>query len=234
LSTGLKLLCFDLDDTLWPCDNVILEAEHKLYRWMQQHVPQITAVHDIHSLRDKRISFLREHPDLAHDLTRMRVASMRALADEFGLDHDWIEPGFELYYLARQQVSLFDDVAPVLDALSVAYRLAAITNGNADIHLTGVARWFEFAVTAAEVGQAKPHPDIFAALLERASVNAEDTVLIGDDPHRDIYGASRLGIRTVWVNREARDWSHAECEPDAVVKGFDELPGKIRHLEKSG
>jgi putative hydrolase of the HAD superfamily len=82
------------------------------------------------------------------------------------------------------------------------------------------------------VGQAKPHPDIFAALLQRAGLDAGQIVVIGDDPQRDIFGASVHGLRTVWVNREADDWSHPECEPDASVTGFAELADTIQRLGK--
>ena len=227
----VKLLCFDLDDTLWPCGATIIAAENTLYQWMAQHVPQITRQYDIDSLRDKRIRFMREHADIAHDLTQMRLASMRALADEFALPHDWVQPAFELYYQARQQVTLYADVAPALDTLHAQFRLAAITNGNADIHLTGVGHWFEFAVSAASVGKAKPHPAIFEALLEHAGVNPAETVLIGDDPQRDIFGASQLGMRTVWVNRAQRAWTHPDCQPDAEVAGFHKLSDILRELE---
>jgi putative hydrolase of the HAD superfamily len=228
---SLKLLCFDLDDTLWPCAATISAAEDKLYQWMQQAVPEITAAHDIDSLREKRIAFWNAHPELGHDLSEMRLASMRALADEFGLPHDWVEPGFELYYQARQQVSLFADVAPALDELSEGYRLVAVTNGNADIHLTQVAHWFDFAISAAAVGKAKPHSDFFVAIQSRAGLNPAEIVVIGDDPERDIFGAYQHGMRTVWVNRKQEGWNHGKCEPDAVVTSFDQLADVLRQLE---
>lgn len=230
---NLKLLCFDLDDTLWPCSATIITAENRLFEWMQRHVPQITSGQDIHSLRDKRVAFVRENPDIAHDLTRMRIASMRALADEHSMPYDWVEPAFELYYMARQEVTLFDDVAPALDALSGEFRLAAITNGNADIHLTGVAHWFEFVISAAEVGKAKPHPEMFNALLGRAGLNAAEVVLIGDDPYRDMAGASQLGIRTVWINREQQSWPYPDRRPDAEIISFHNLADIVRQLEAS-
>jgi len=227
-------LCFDLDDTLWPCGVTIAAAEQKLYQWMQQAVPEITAEHDSDSLRNKRIAFWRAHPELAHDLSQMRLASMHALADEFGLAHDWVEPGFELYYLARQEICLFADVAPALDALSERYRLAAVTNGNADIYLTDVARWFEFAISAATVGKAKPHGDFFAAVLAQARLSADEIVVIGDDPEHDIIGARQHGLRTVWVNREQRAWPYPDSRPDATVIDFSDLGDILRQLEAAG
>lgn len=234
LTRPVQLLCFDLDDTLWPCSVTIDAAEHRLYQWMQQVVPEITTRHDSDSLRDKRMAFLRAHPELGHDLSRMRLASMHALADEFALAHDWVEPGFQLYYEARQQIRLFDDVTPALDSLSARYRCAAVTNGNADIVLTGVAHWFEFAISAARVGKAKPHADFFAAVLAQAGLSAAETVLIGDDPERDILAANGQGMRTVWVNRQHKRWPHPGSEPDAVISDFTQLGDVLRQLETTG
>ncbi len=234
MAHGFKLLCFDLDDTLWPCRVTIMAAEQTLYQWMQQQVPQITAQHNIASLHEQRMEFLRAHPELAHDLSQMRLASMRELADEFGLTHDWVEPGFEMYYQARQQVRLYHDVAPALDVLAERYRLAAVTNGNTDIELAGVAHWFEFAHSSAEVGHCKPDEVFFSSLLDRVRLSAADVVVIGDDAERDIAGASQLGMRTVWVNRGALAWQHPTCRPDAEVIDFCDLGDVLARLEAAG
>ena len=65
-SAKIKLLSFDLDDTLWPCMPTIMAAEQKLYDWMQQRVPEITARFDIEGLRKNRYEFLQQRPDLQH------------------------------------------------------------------------------------------------------------------------------------------------------------------------
>ena len=36
----LRLLTFDLDDTLWATAPVILAAEHRLHRWLMLHAPE--------------------------------------------------------------------------------------------------------------------------------------------------------------------------------------------------
>ena len=129
-----------------------------------------------------------------------------------------------------KRVSLYDDVAPVLDQLKQQYRLAAVTNGNASIEKTAVSHWFEFAVTAAEVGQQKPHPLFFETVLERAGVPAAEVIHIGDDPHRDIFGACRAGMHTVWVNRTEQSWEHPECQADVHIRSLEELPRVVEQI----
>jgi putative hydrolase of the HAD superfamily len=227
----IELISFDLDDTLWPCLPTIMHAENALFDWLHLNVPALTEQHSIESMREHRQLFIQQNPHMQVNLTEMRKASMRNLSAQLMIDDDWVEPAFAVYHAARQKVNLFDDVATVMDGLQQRYRMVAISNGNADIHKTGVAHWFEFHVTADQVGQAKPHPDMFQAVLSKAGVDAAQTLLVGDDPHRDIYGASQLGMRTIWVNRDNREWEHPECKPDATVIDFSNLGDVIQRLE---
>lgn len=227
----IQLLAFDLDDTLWPCLPTILHAEETLYAWLQVNVPEITTVQTMEALRDQRSAFLQANPHLHANLTEARKAFLHTLSTQHNIHHDWVDSAFEVFHRARQQVTLFDDVSDTLDQLQGRYRMAAISNGNADIQQTGVGHWFEFQVTAEQAGAAKPHPAIFNALLSRAGLDAEAVVTIGDDPHRDIYGASQLGMKTVWVNRQQQNWQHPHCEPDTEVTDFGNLHNALEQLE---
>lgn len=198
---------------------------------MQYHVPEITEQYDIHTLRQQRLQYMQQHPELGHDLSRLRIASLQALSDEFNLNPDWVEQAFEIYYEARQEVILYQDVAPVLDDLKSRYRLAAVTNGNASIEKAGVGHWFEFSISAADVGCQKPDPAFFEAVVARAGSSAAEILHIGDDPHRDIIGASQLGIRTIWLNRDGMSWPHPEHRADNEIKNLKELPAILEELD---
>lgn len=220
----IELLSFDLDDTLWPCLPVILNAEKTLYRWLQENVTTVTDAHSIEGLRVHRQQFMQNHPHLASDLTQLRKASMREISVQLDIDDDWVDMAFSVFHSARQQVILFDDVAPVLDELAERYRLVAVSNGNADINQAGVDHWFEFSVNAEEVGVAKPHPEVFETMLKKAGVNAGDVVHVGDHPEHDILGASQLGINAIWVNRNAEVWPLEGYRADAEIMDFSQLP----------
>ena len=58
-------------------------------------------------------------------------------------------------------------------------------------------------VTSEEVGVAKPHPAIFHTALERLTRTPDEVVMVGDNWENDIVGASRVGIRSIWLNRYA-------------------------------
>lgn len=226
----IKVLSFDLDDTLWPCYPTIENAENLLYQWLADHVPVITRHYDAAQLREKRRSLLASHAELAHDLTRLRIRSFEQLTEEFGLAPDWIQPAFEIFYEARQQVTLYDDVKPVLDELNKEFRLVSLTNGNADPVKTGVGHWFDFSLNSAGVGKLKSEPDIYWQVQKRANIEARQMVHIGDHPLQDISGAKNAGVFAIWLNREEKQWSLESCQPDMVINSLYDLPALLRKL----
>lgn len=230
MSQTIKVLSFDLDDTLWPCAPTILRAEELLYQWLSEHVSAIAKSYDIYQLRDKRRALLNNFPELAHDLTQLRIKSFEMLSEEFALSDDWIHPAFEIFYEARQQITLFDDVAPVLDELSKQYQLVSLTNGNADTVKTGVDHWFDYALNSASVGKLKSEPDIYRKVQQLVNIEAWQMVHIGDDPVNDVRGAKRAGACAIWLSRGQKPWLLDDCKPDATVASLYELPALLDNL----
>jgi putative hydrolase of the HAD superfamily len=226
----IKLLSFDLDDTLWPCYPVIHSAEELLYQWMKEHVPVLTQHYDINRLREKRHQLLEEYPELAHDMTKLRIRSFEQLSSELDLTLEWIKPAFEIFYEARQKVTLYDDVRPVLDELKRDYQLVSLTNGNASTEKTGVGHWFDFSLSSAIVGKLKAEPDIYLQVLERAGIESNQMIHFGDHPLHDIAGAQSAGVGAVWLNRDDRQWTMEECYPDAIINSLHEIPSLLKTL----
>lgn len=220
----LRCLTFDLDDTLWWCGPVIQRAEARFYAWLERHYPDIPARYSSEDLLRHRQGFMRERSELVHDLTTLRKQWLRQLAGEAGYDEGLVEPGFTVYWEARNEVAVFDEAHALLEAVRGQYRLGAVTNGNADVRRIGIDHYFDFVIRSEEIGAAKPHPEIFAAALAAGGVTAAETVHIGDDPVRDIEGAARAGMRTIWVNLRDAPWPLDTPFPDATVTRLAEVP----------
>jgi len=217
LKSRIKLLTIDLDDTLWPCLPTIMHAENISYQWLKQHLPKITQRYTIESLRDKRKQLLRREPLLINDLSEARRVYFRELADELSYDHDWIDEGFRVFHEARQKVTLYDDVLPVLQQLKARFHLVALTNGNADIQKTGLGDLFERQISAADVMAAKPDSAMFDKAMQYYGVTPEQTLHVGDHQVHDIDGAHRAGIACVWVNREHAQWQEMDYSADYEI-----------------
>lgn len=62
---------------------------------------------------------------------------------------------------------------------------------------------------------------IFKKMIEYYQVNPERILHIGD-ASADIFGASRLGIKTCWINRKNVEWKH-EIMPNYIVNSLTEV-----------
>jgi putative hydrolase of the HAD superfamily len=219
----LQAVIFDLDDTLWEVGPVIVRAEHAMLDFLAERYPRVLELHTLDSMRDVRARMALEHPAMRHDFTWLRLESLRRHAREAGYPETMAEDVFAVFYRARNEVTLYDDVLPALERLHGRYRLFAISNGNADLAAIGLARFFEHAVAARDAGVLKPDPRIFALLLQRAGVAPEHALHAGDDVVADVEGARRAGITPVWVNRDGADWSAAAAPQPLTVRSLAEL-----------
>ncbi|MEJ2061578.1 MAG: HAD family hydrolase [Gammaproteobacteria bacterium] len=227
--TRITCLTFDLDDTLWLCAPVIERAEQRFYRWLQERYPRITGRYDFDALIEHRKAYMQAFPELHHDLTRLRKAWIGVLGAEAGYGDEPVEEGFRTFWLARNEVEPFEEALAALATLSVDYTIGAITNGNADVHTIGIGHYFDFVVTSASAGAAKPHPDIFDAAVLAAGVSADAMVHVGDDPVRDVRGAQEAGLRAIWVNTHAQSWPGGP-DPDAEIRHMGELESVLARL----
>ncbi len=218
----IKALTFDLDDTLWDVTPVLQRAEQELHAWLSARYPRLTRAFDIEMMRALRQELAVAYPEVGHNLSELRKASLRHAARVTGYPPALAEPAFEVFIKGRNRVTLYEDVLPVLERLSRRFSLGALSNGNADIERVGLAHVFDFALSAEQVGAAKPDPALFRSACRCSRATPGEVVHIGDDADRDIAGAAAVGLRTVWVNRRQTPWS-GTVPPDAEIHSFFEL-----------
>lgn len=222
---SIRLITFDLDDTLWSVQPVIVAADNSLRAWLADHAPKLG------ELTSERLGQLRSELVAQQPLLDQRVSELRyqvllraLLQSGYALPEaqDTAEQGFQVFLAARQNVELFTDVLPTLEQLQRNYMLGALSNGNADIRRVGLGPYFSFALNAEMLGVAKPEPEVFLAALARAQVDPAQSVHIGDHPEHDVLGAQQVGMRTVWFNPEQKIWT-GEREPDAQIRQISQL-----------
>jgi len=219
----IRLITIDLDDTVWPCAPVIRNAEQALYAWLTARAPRLTAFHDADSLRSHRFALIRERPDIAHDVTAVRLFALRALMDQFGYPQQLADAAMVEFQQCRNRVTPYADVRLALARLRKRYRLVSVTNGNAEVYNTPLSDSFHRSLTAAEAGAAKPDAALFQLAMDWAGVGVDETLHIGDDPLRDIEAARKHGLRAVWVNRDGLSWPEELAPPEFEVRDLHAL-----------
>jgi putative hydrolase of the HAD superfamily len=117
----------------------------------------------------------------------------------------------------------FAEVIPVLDRLRGRYRLATLSNGNADLDRIGLAHHFEVRLHAAALGCAKPTARSYECLAQALTLQPAEILFVGDEPHADVVGPRAAGMQTVWVNRGRVVWPDALPAADASISDLTEL-----------
>jgi len=53
---------------------------------------------------------------------------------------------------------------------------------------------------------------------------------VGDDPAADVFGAGRVGMRTIHLARRFAAGAHTPCGADATVRSLTEVPHVAERL----
>ena len=201
----IHLITFDLDNTLWVVETVIVRAEREMQDWIKIQVPQYTQVASNKLISKKiREKISKGNAATQHDISLFRISYLTEMFLECGIKSSettrLAENAFAVFMKWRNKVHFFEGALDTLKTLSVNYELAALTNGNADISQMGLDTYFSFAINAADVGASKPAPDMFMQALALSGASTNQAIHIGDNRIDDIEGANKVGFYTIWVN----------------------------------
>ena len=226
----IRLVTFDLDNTLWSVDVVIGRAEARMRDWIRPRVAEYEALarEDHAAIRD---SVIAANPGIVHDISLLRERILAETFEHCGCPRpvaaDLAAGAFAEFLEWRHRIDYFDGALDVLDALTGRYTLASLTNGNADFARLGLDRYFSFGYCAADVGASKPHTAMFERAMAHAGVTPAEAVHVGDHTVDDVQGANDAGMATVWVNLEA---SSEDPGASATVTSLHEVPRAIADL----
>jgi putative hydrolase of the HAD superfamily len=220
---GVRAICFDLDNTLWDVEPVLARAERILADWLHSRYPKIPQLFPPARTQELRAALLLEQPHQAHDFTFLRRETLARMAAAAGYDRALAHEAFALWHAARNEVAPYAEVLPALARLKERYRLATLSNGNADLGTIGLAHHFEVVLHAAALGCAKPDARAYAALADALTLKPAEILFVGDEPHADVVGPRTAGMQTVWVNRAGVVWPEALPAADVDIAGLDEL-----------
>jgi len=230
----LRMVGFDLDDTLWDEERAAQAAVRALYTLWQVDVPfaRFRAVWRELATRHFE-AFTRG--ELSHAAQR-RLRTRRMLewlgrdATDAALDEalSVYQRAYEAHWTPRP------DAHAVLAALHARnLRIGCITNGDGEQQRAKLARmgflpWLNVVVISGELGVAKPDPRIFAALIERARVPAEAILFVGDRLDKDVWPARACGMASLHLDRSA-----SSNAPHTVRTLSEILPWVERHLAEA-
>ncbi|MGV8085995.1 MAG: HAD family hydrolase [Candidatus Woesearchaeota archaeon] len=255
----IKLICFDLDNTL--CDSNSAESETESYM-MEFLSKKIISLQSKKNSKPKSIcsafSLLKifneiKNYHLHHDLdpnNYSRALWFRELLEKVDetldlgisvnsmiLKVDEYEMFYWNYY--SKKLNNYPNTLYVLKTLrSKGLKLALVTDsdGKREIKLMrlknlGINNYFDYIVTSDDVGFNKPDKRNWEYVLKISGFSAKQSVMIGDHPDVDLVNAKKLGFITIWTKESLNNDSHHNYV-DYEIRDIKEVLGIIDKLSK--
>jgi putative hydrolase of the HAD superfamily len=130
--------------------------------------------------------------------------------------------------ISRKRLSLFPQVLEVLSQLRGRYLLAAVSDAQSayalpELRALGLHEYFDPVIISGDYGYRKPDARLFQKALDRLQVRPDQAIFIGNDRYRDIFGARRLGMKTILFCHTQDTTGPTDSEPDYSIREFAEL-----------
>ena len=233
---AIKVITFDLDNTLWDVDPALIRAEDAQRDWLVEHRPGAIDNYGHEDLWEFKKSVWKRHPQLLHNVSAMRRQMLLELQLAAGYPEaearSGAEQAFSVFLNERHKVELYEQALEVLEQLAGQFSIGALTNGNADIYKPDAGEYFDFAFLAEDFSASKPAPDIFHAAMEKSGAAAHEIIHVGDNPEHDIQGALDVGMYAVWVNLKKEPWPGGP-EAHQEVTDLAALPLAVDRIRKA-
>jgi len=229
---GVKGIIFDLYGTL--IDIETDESMEEIYRAIA------------HFLTYKEIYIHRgEVRDLYYQLLKQEKEKSREEYPEISVQAIWgaflarhgLEAGSGFHELAltlaylyrgisRKRLQLYPSVKSVLDQLRPHYRMGIVSDGQPcwalpEMRALGLGTYFDPVIVSGDHGFRKPDPRLIEKALDLMGVTSSEVLFVGNDMYRDIHGASRLNIKTIFLRSNQGRQSYSQTTADYVATEFE-------------
>jgi putative hydrolase of the HAD superfamily len=140
--------------------------------------------------------------------------------------------------ISRKRLQLYPEVKRVLDDLQPRYRLALVSDAQPgyalpEMKAVGLDGYFDPIIISTYYGFRKPDARLFTKPLDILKLAPAEVICVGNDMYRDIYGASRLGIKTIFVDSNQGTKSHEKVTPDYIAPRFQDVLEGVEAIKRA-
>lgn len=202
MGSRMKVICFDLDDTLYKEIDYLMSA----YREVAEYAAgQCTGCSD--SVYFLAIKAYNRMLDAYHQ----GLNAFEELNKFLGLELP-VSDYLYIYRHHKPKIALSEDVVQTLDALKAeGVHIGLITDGRSiqqrnKIEALGLGRWIENAdiVISEEFGSEKPALPNYEYFMKHYP-ECHDFTYVGDNPRKDFIAPNALGWQTVCLKDDGRN-----------------------------
>ena len=228
---SIKALLFDLDDTLYDEKQFVKSGFIKVAEFIED------------KFKINKKDFYKILIDIFNGGSRGNIFNLALEKVNVTYKENIILTMVKIYREHNPKIRLAEDVKSLLIKLKGIYSLGIITDGYYEVQKKKVQalrleKMFDSIIYTDEHGREYWKPNVFGyklALKELEDILPGEAVYIGDNPHKDFIGAKKIGITTVRVIDQNREYSNVrlnkEYEADYEIRELHEIINVLKALK---
>lgn len=189
-------------------DNTLIDRQHAARKFLRDMVNADTN----HRLSDEEMNeFIEEFMELDLEGSQDKEVLFSFYLKKLNISHrTWADVDKQWAQELFSYLRLVPHAVDVLDKLSKKYRLALLTNGNAQSQRLKMSvfphlDWFDVTMVAQEYGAQKPDRVLFDKMAKLLHVSNDEIVYVGDHPVNDVFGAVNAGMHAILVREKLNE-----------------------------
>jgi len=248
MSMSIKGIIFDINGTL--TDIHTNEWHDDVYRVISNLLsyqgialePKLVKDHFFRIMKEQRAANGERYPEFNAIGIFREIIAQHTTDFTRGLAPEKLEqlPGIlaETHRAAsRFRLQLYPGVEETIRQVHKKYHLAIISDGQTvyaipELNAVGLSAYFDPIIISGQFGYRKPDERLFRSTLTAMKMEASEVLFVGNDMHRDVYGAQSVGMKTVFFKSNQGTQEKEGVKPDYIIYNFPELLNAIRFFEK--
>jgi putative hydrolase of the HAD superfamily len=225
----IKLLIFDLDDTLYPEIDYVKSGFKAVTQFLQSK---------FNGDDDKYYQVMMEEFSKGNTA---RIVKSVLDSFEISYDQDLIMQLVNEYRQHHPQIKFPSKSANILDKLKKSYKLGLLTDGylpsqKLKVKALNIEHYFEYIVYTEELGREywKPSEKGFRLILEKSALKGQNCAYIADNPQKDFIAPNNLSFLTIQIDSPDKVHKIKPDSPSATpqhrINDISLLPDLLKSL----
>ncbi len=226
----IKALLFDLDDTLYDEKQFVQSGFIIVAEFIED------------KFKINKKDFCKILIDIFNGGSRGNIFNLALERVNVAYEENIIRAMVKIYREHNPKIRLAEDIKLLLTKLRGIYSLGIITDGyfkvqKKKVQALRLEEMFDFIIYTDEYGREYWKPNVFSykLALERFQIVPGEAVYVGDNPHKDFIGAKKIGITTIRVINQDREYSNVsldkEYEADYEIRELHEIINVLKVLK---
>lgn len=191
----IKVVSFDLDNTLYDNSPVIKKAEKASQKYLAKEFEKQNKIFDVNQYISVRKELIKNN-DIAFDnLTYLRQECLKQVCAELHDSSQVVQKATEIFISFRQKAKTPKKINHMIKKLSERFILVSITNGNCDANNLTIGKYFKKNYSPQQGYRAKPNIEMFEKVKSDFELNPGELLHIGDEERTDGLGATNASCQ---------------------------------------